>query len=89
MSPNQITDIIKRHEEKDDAIANKKKHLSLSSKAYKMFSEGRTNVYVAIKLCICSNKAGYTADSGKSVPLGILEINRARQTCNIVYNDRG
>jgi predicted DNA-binding protein YlxM (UPF0122 family) len=52
MSPNQITEIIKRHEEKDNAIANKKKHLSLSSKAYKMFSEGRTNVYVAIKLDI-------------------------------------
>jgi transposase len=50
MSPNQITDIIKRHEEKDNAIANKKKHLSLSSKAYKMFSEGKTNVEVAIKL---------------------------------------
>ncbi|CAN5547037.1 hypothetical protein BH18THE2_BH18THE2_40920 [soil metagenome] len=24
MSPNQITDIVKRHEEKDDAIANKR-----------------------------------------------------------------
>jgi DNA-binding transcriptional MerR regulator len=52
MSPNQIREIIKRHEEKDNAIANKKKDLSLSSKAYKMFSEGRTNVYVAIKLNI-------------------------------------
>ena len=50
MSPHQITDIIKRHEENDNAIANKKKHLSLSSKAYKMFSEGKTNVEVAIKL---------------------------------------
>jgi len=52
MSPNQIREIIKRHEEKknDDAIASKKKELSLSSKAYKLFYEGRTNVEVAIKL---------------------------------------
>jgi hypothetical protein len=55
MSPNQIREIIKRYEEKeknndDDAIANKKKELSLSSKAYKLFYEGKTNVEVAIKL---------------------------------------
>jgi transposase-like protein len=50
MSPNQLREIIKRHEEKNDAIANKKKELSLSSKAYKLFSEGKTNVQVAIKL---------------------------------------
>src|ERR687891_542668 len=50
MSPNQIREIIKRHEEKNDAIANKKKMLSLSSQAYKLFSEGKTNVRVAIKL---------------------------------------
>jgi transposase len=52
MSPNQIRRIIKRHEEKnnDDAIANKKKELSLSSKAYKLFYEGKNNVQVALKL---------------------------------------
>jgi predicted DNA-binding protein YlxM (UPF0122 family) len=50
MSPNQIREIIKRHEEKNDAIANKKKMLSLSSQAYKLFYEGKTNVEVAIKL---------------------------------------
>jgi cytidylate kinase len=50
MSPNQIREIIKRHEEKNDAIANKKKTLSLSSQAYKLFSEGKTNVQVAIKM---------------------------------------
>jgi hypothetical protein len=52
MSPNQLREIIKRHEEKnnDDAIANKKKELSLSSKAYKLFYEGKNNVEVAIKL---------------------------------------
>jgi hypothetical protein len=50
MSPNQIREIIKRHEEKNDAMANKKKELSLSSKAYKLFSEGKNNVQVAIKL---------------------------------------
>jgi hypothetical protein len=50
MSPNQIREIIKRHEEKNDAIANKKKMLSLSSQAYKLFSEGKSNVQVAIKL---------------------------------------
>jgi transposase-like protein len=33
MSPNQIREIIKRHEEKNDAIANRKKMLSLSSQA--------------------------------------------------------
>jgi predicted DNA-binding protein YlxM (UPF0122 family) len=50
MSPNQIRAIIKRHEEKNEAIANKKKMLSLSSQAYKLFSEGKSNVQVAIKL---------------------------------------
>jgi transposase len=50
MSPNHINKIIKRHEEKNEAIANKKKMLSLSSQAYKLFSEGKTNVQVAIKL---------------------------------------
>jgi uncharacterized protein YjcR len=50
MSPNQIREIIKRHEENNDAIANKKKMLSLSSQAYKLFLEGKTNVEVAIKL---------------------------------------
>lgn len=52
MSPNQIREIIKRHEDKNEAIANKKKMLSLSSQAYKLFSDGRTNVQVAIKLDI-------------------------------------
>jgi FixJ family two-component response regulator len=42
----------KRHEEKNDAITNKKKMLSLSSQAYKLFYEGKTNVKVAIKLDI-------------------------------------
>ena len=56
MSPNQIRDIIKRNEEKNDVIANKKKQLSLSSKAYKMFSQGKTNVQVAIKLDIPENQ---------------------------------
>jgi transposase len=50
MSPNQIREIIRRHEEKNDAIANKKKVLSLSSQAIKLFSEGKSNVQVAIKL---------------------------------------
>jgi hypothetical protein len=50
MSPNQIREIIKRHEEKNDALANKKKELSLSSKAYKLFYEGKNNVQVALKL---------------------------------------
>ena len=50
MSPNQIREIIKRHEEKDDAMANKKKMLSLSPQAYKLFSEGKNNVQVAIEL---------------------------------------
>jgi uncharacterized protein YjcR len=52
VSPNQLKEIIKRHEEKNDAIANKKKMLSLSSQAYKLFYEGKTNVKVAIKLDI-------------------------------------
>jgi hypothetical protein len=56
MSPNQIREIIKRHEQKNDVIANKKKLLSLSSKAYKMFSEGRSNVQVAIKLDVPQNQ---------------------------------
>jgi hypothetical protein len=50
MSPNQLREIIKRNEEKNGAIANKKKELSLSSQAYKLFYEGKTNVEVAIKL---------------------------------------
>lgn len=52
MSPNQINDIIRRHEEKNNAVANKKKELSISSKAYKLFSKGKTNVEVAIMLDI-------------------------------------
>ena len=35
---------------KNDAITNKKKELSLSSKAYKLFYEGKNNVQVALKL---------------------------------------
>jgi hypothetical protein len=50
MSPNQIREIIKRHEEKNDATANKKKVLSLSSQAYKLFNEGKNSVQVALKL---------------------------------------
>jgi DNA-binding MarR family transcriptional regulator len=52
MSPSQLREIIKRDEEKknDDAIVNKKKELSLSSKAYKLFYEGKNDVEVAIKL---------------------------------------
>jgi hypothetical protein len=49
-SPNQIRAILKRHEEKNEVIANRKKVLSLTSQAYKLFSEGRTNVEVALKL---------------------------------------
>jgi hypothetical protein len=49
MSFNQISGILKRHEERNNA-ANKKKELSLSSKAYKLFSKGKTNVEVTIKL---------------------------------------
>jgi DNA-binding CsgD family transcriptional regulator len=56
MSPNQIREIIKRNEEKNNAIANKKKLLSISSEAYRMFSQGRTNVQVAIKLDIPQNQ---------------------------------
>lgn len=52
ISPNQIREIIRKHEEKNDTIANKKKELSLSSKAYKLFSKGRTSVEVAIMLDI-------------------------------------
>jgi hypothetical protein len=44
----QIREIIKRNEEKEeknnDAIANKKKELSLSSKAYKLYYEGMSAV---------------------------------------------
>src|ERR671925_2198449 len=50
ISPNQIREIIKRHEENNDAMANKKKELSLSSKAYKLFYEDKNNVEVAIML---------------------------------------
>jgi hypothetical protein len=50
MSFNQISDILKSHEERNNAIANKRKELSLSSKAYKLFSKGATNVEVVIKL---------------------------------------
>lgn len=39
MSPNQIRDIVRRHEEKDNAIASRKRELSLSSKAYKLYSK--------------------------------------------------
>jgi transposase len=43
MSPNQIRDIIRRHEEKDNAIASRKRELSLSSKAYNLYSKGKNS----------------------------------------------
>lgn len=52
MSPNQIRDIIRRHEEKDNAIANRKRELSLSSKAYKLYSKGKNRAQVAIMMNI-------------------------------------
>ena len=52
VSPNQIRDIIRRHEEKDNAIANRKRELSLSSKAYKLYSKGKNRAQVAIMLDI-------------------------------------
>jgi predicted DNA-binding protein YlxM (UPF0122 family) len=52
MSPNQIRDIIRRHEEKDNAIASRKRELSLSSKAYKLYSKGKNRLQVAIMLDI-------------------------------------
>lgn len=57
MSPNQIRDIIRRHEEKDNAIASRKKELSLSSKAYKLYSKGKNSVQVAIMLNISEPQA--------------------------------
>jgi predicted DNA-binding protein YlxM (UPF0122 family) len=50
MSPNQLRDIIRRQEMKNNAIANKKKELTLSSKAYKLFSKGKSSVQVATRL---------------------------------------
>ena len=52
MSPNQIRDILRRHEEKDNAIASRKRELSLSSKAYKLYSKGKNRAQVAIMLDI-------------------------------------
>jgi DNA-binding transcriptional regulator LsrR (DeoR family) len=52
MSPNQIQDIIRRHEEKNNVKANKKKELSVSSKAYELFSKGKSSLEVAITLDI-------------------------------------
>lgn len=57
MSPNQIRDIIRRHEEKDNAIASRKRELSLSSKAYKLYSKGKNSVQVAIMLNISEPQA--------------------------------
>ena len=57
MSPNQIRDIIRRHEEKDNAIANRKRDLSLSSKAYKLYSKGKNRAQVAIMLDISEAQA--------------------------------
>ena len=44
--------MIRRHEEKNNAISNRKKELSLSSKAYKLYSKGKNSVQVAIMLNI-------------------------------------
>lgn len=52
MSPNQIHDIIRRNDEKVNANVNRKKELSLSSEAFKLFSRGVGNVQVVIKLDI-------------------------------------
>ena len=58
MSPNQIRDIIRRHEEKDNAIANRKRELSLSSKAYKLYSKGKG---------ASGDNAGYSRASSNSI----------------------
>ena len=52
VSPNQIHDILRRHEDKNNVKANKKKELSVSSKAYKIFSKGKSSLEVAIMLDI-------------------------------------
>ncbi len=54
-------------------MANKKKMLSLSSQAYKLFSEGKTNVQVAIK-------TGFTSRTDNSISFGILQTAEPRQT---------
>jgi hypothetical protein len=53
MSPNQIREIIKRHEENNDSTENQdqiQKKTSTSSQAYRLFSEGKTPLDVAIEL---------------------------------------
>jgi hypothetical protein len=59
LSFTSISQIVKKHQDEIDGKSNNtiiieknRTQLSLSSKAYKMFSEGRTNVQVAIKLDI-------------------------------------
>ena len=53
MSPNQIRKIIKSNEAKKDAIANKKKMLSLSSQAYKLYYKGMSAVLNRIRRSDC------------------------------------
>jgi hypothetical protein len=52
MSPNQIHDMIRGNDERENAKANRKKELSLSSKAFRLFSRGVGNVQVVINLDI-------------------------------------
>ena len=78
LSFTSISQIVKKHQDEIDGKSNntitiekKTPQLSLSSKAYKMFSEGRTNVQVAIK-------AGYTTVPSNSAQSRILEITRPK-----------
>ena len=63
LSFTSISQIVKKHQDEIDGKSNNtitieknRTQLSLSSKAYKMFSQGRTNVQVAINLDIPQNQ---------------------------------
>ena len=82
MSFTPISQIVKKHQDEIEGknkstntitIEKSRTQLSLSSKAYKMFSEGRTNVQVAIRLDIPQVQVTQT-------PIRILEIKRSRHT---------
>ena len=63
LSFTSISQIVKKHQDEIDGKSNNtitteknRTQLSQSSKAYKMFSEGKTNVKVAIKLDLPQNQ---------------------------------
>lgn len=81
MSPNQIRDIIRRHDEKNSPKPTKRRNY--------LYLLMPTSYSQEVKQLGSSNNAGYTSDSGDTVPFRILETSGPGRTCYTVCYYRG